>query len=83
MFKLLIVEVDFNGGGPSAPPDDVFLSAGQGDDGNQFNYSGSKWQFNLQTKNFSGEGTYTITAVSGDSLAYVIVPAPTAQFTIA
>jgi len=42
----------------------------------------AEWQFNLQTKNFSGEGTYTITAVSGDPGIYTIDPTPTAEFVI-
>jgi len=77
-----VVVIGFTGGDPTNPPAEEFLSAGQGDDGNQFVYSGSKWQFNLQTKNFSGSGTYTINAVTGDPLVYVIVPAPEAEFVI-
>jgi hypothetical protein len=77
-----IVEIDFTGGDPTEPPMEDFLPAGQGDDGNQFVYSGSKWQFNLQTKNFSGEGTYTIKAVSGDPGEYIIDPPPVAEFVI-
>lgn len=76
-----LVEVDYTGGDPTIPTGDDFLPAGQGDDGNQFIYSGNAWQFNLQTKNFSGSGVYIITAVSGDS-SYVIDPFPVAEFVI-
>lgn len=50
------------------------LTAGQGTEGNQFEFSGGKWQFNLQTKNYTAQGTYTITMVSGDTLDYTISP---------
>jgi hypothetical protein len=58
------------------------LSAGQGTDGNQFEFSDGKWQFNLKTKNYSGAGTYTITMVSGDECEYVIDTTCTASFMI-
>jgi parallel beta-helix repeat protein len=61
---------------------DEALSAGQGMDGNQFFFTGSNWQFNLKTKNYSASGTYTITMVSGDECQYVIESACTAQFVI-
>jgi Leucine-rich repeat (LRR) protein len=79
-----VVEIDFTGGNPTEPPGEDFLSAGQGDEGNQFVYTGdSKWQFNLQTKNFSGAGTYTIRAVSGDPAEYDIEqPGCVAEFVI-
>ncbi len=69
-------------GGLPDPASEDLLSAGQGDSGNQFLFSGASWDFNLQTKNFSGEGTYTITAVSGDPTEYVIDPTCTATFII-
>ena len=61
---------------------DEALSAGQGDNGNQFVYTGSQWQLNLKTKNYSASGMYTITMVSGDGCEYVIDPVFTAQFVI-
>ena len=49
------------------------LSAGQGTDGNQFEFTGeAKWQFNLSTKNYTAAGTYTIKMVSGDESEYAI-----------
>ena len=58
------------------------LSAGQGTDGNQFTFDGSKWAFNLKTKNYTASGTYTITMVSGDSAEYVVSPTCMATFVI-
>jgi hypothetical protein len=58
------------------------LSAGQGDDGNQFVFTGSNWQFNLKTKNYSAPGTYTITMESGDDCEYFIESTCTATFVI-
>jgi len=76
-----ILEVDYDGIGPAVPTSEEYLSAGQGDEGNQFSYSGSGWQFNLQTKNFSGSGMYVITVVAGDG-SYVIDPTPVAEFVV-
>jgi hypothetical protein len=61
---------------------DNALSAGQGTDGNQFEFSDGKWQFNLKTKYYSAAGTYTITMVSGDDCEYVIKSPCTATFMI-
>ena len=61
---------------------DDALSAGQGTEGNQFEFSDGKWQFNLKTKNYAAPGTYTITMVSGDECEYVIEPTCTASFVI-
>lgn len=77
-----LVEVDFSGGGSATDPADTYLPAGQGDEGNQFVFTDSKWQFNLQTVNFSGPGTYTIKAISGDPDEYLIDPTCTATFVI-
>ena len=77
-----VVAIDFTGGDPTDPGGEDFLSAGKGDEGNQFVFSGNNWDFNLQSKNFSGTGTYTITAVSGDPIQYVIDPTCTATFVI-
>lgn len=78
-----LVEVDFTGGDPIEAPGEDFLIAGQGDEGNIFVYTDEgKWQFNLQTKNFSGPGLYTIRAVSGNPNTYIVDPACTAQFVI-
>ena len=61
---------------------DEALSAGQGDDGNQFVYTGSHWQLNLKTKNYSASGTYTVTIISGDEDEYTIDPTCEATFVI-
>lgn len=45
--------------------------AGRGDEGNMFQFDGSKWAFNLSTRGLAS-GEYTITAVSGGD--YVIDP---------
>ncbi len=78
-----VIQIMYDSG--TAPAEDVTddaLSAGQGDDGNQFVYTGSKWQFNLKVKNYSSSGMYTITMVSGDDTEYVIDPTCEAQFVI-
>lgn len=75
-----IVQVTKNPAGEETSPDDVYLSAGQGTDGNQFVFDGSRWNFNLQTKNFTGVGTYTITAVDGGG--DILIGAPTAEFIV-
>ena len=77
-----VVEIDFTAGNPTTPPGEELLSAGKGDEGNQFVYTGSKWGFNLQSKNFSGKGTYTITVVSGDPDEYSIAPTCRTTFII-
>lgn len=60
--------------GSAVDVSDEALPIGQGSDGNQFVYSGGKWQFNLRVGDelYSAPGTYTITLVSGD--AYLIDP---------
>jgi Tol biopolymer transport system component len=58
------------------------LPAGQGTDGNQFVYSGGKWQFNLLVKDLTAPGTYTITMESGDEDEYMIDPTCEAQFVV-
>jgi hypothetical protein len=40
------------------------LPAGKGTEGNQFEYTGGKWQFNLKTTDL-GEGTYNVTMEPG------------------
>ena len=51
------------------------LGAGHGSEGNQFVFTeNDAWEFNLKSKNYSGAGTYVVTAVSGDESAYVIDP---------
>jgi len=48
------------------------LSAGQGSDGNQFDFTDDDiWQFNLKSKGLAS-GTYLVTVTSGDSSEYTI-----------
>ena len=78
-----VIQVSFDSGGDSAVDvTDDALPAGQGTDGNQFSFSGSKWQFNLKTKNYSSSGTYTVTMVSGDASEYTIDPTCAGVFVI-
>jgi hypothetical protein len=67
---------------PAVDVTDQALSAGQGTDGNQFEFSDGKWRFNLQTMNYTAAGTYTITMVSGDDSEYTIDPTCIAEFVI-
>ena len=79
-----VVQVLFDSGMGGDPVDvtgDV-LSAGKGDDGNEFDYTGSKWQHNLKTKNYSASGTYTIFMDSGDKSEYEIDPTCQVAFII-
>jgi hypothetical protein len=78
-----VIQVMFQSG--LAPAEDVSadaLSAGQGTEGNQFVFSGGNWSFNLQTKNHTASGTYTVTMVSGDGTEYIIDPTCTVKFVI-
>jgi hypothetical protein len=59
------------------------LPAGKGTEGNQFVFTeGLKWQFNLKTSNYSGQGTYTVIMESGDPSEYVIGPSCLTEFVI-
>lgn len=58
------------------------LPAGHGTEGNQFEFSNGKWQFNLKTRNYSAPGTYTVTMISGNEREYVIESTCTAVFVI-
>gem|GEM_PF-826764 len=58
------------------------LSSGHGTDGNQFEFSGYDWRYNLNANNFDASGTYTVTMVSGDEREYVIGSTCTGTFVI-
>ncbi len=78
-----VVQVLFDSGvGPATDVTDDALSAGQGTNGNEFEFNNSKWAFNLQTKNYSAAGTYTVSMVSGDGDEYIIHPACEGTFVI-
>ena len=77
-----VVEVIFNPATEDAydVSNDV-LSAGHGTDGNQFEFTNDGiWQFNLKSTNYSAEGTYDVTVVSGDDSEYVIDPSCVTSF---
>ena len=79
-----ILEVNFLGTPSEAEPPTEIISAGPGDDGNQFVFTGGQWQYRLSLKNFSGPGIYEAKVISGDLNEYFIAqPTCTATFTIA
>lgn len=82
---LPVVQVTFSsaaGGDPIDVTADA-LSAGEGSEGNQFEFNEDGiLQFNLKTKNYDAPGTYTITMVSGDAAEYIIYPTCSASFVI-
>lgn len=81
--SLPVIQVHYSDG--TSPAIDVTseaLPAGQGSDGNQFEYQGSHWQFNLLTRNYSAPGSYTVTIESGDSEQYLLEPQCSATFVI-
>jgi probable HAF family extracellular repeat protein len=67
---------------PAIDVSDQTLSAGQGTEGNQFVFSDGKWQFNLETKNYTAKGSYTVQMVPGGPDYIIAPPAPTATFVI-
>jgi hypothetical protein len=79
-----VIQVAFEGIGGSSVVDVTgdAVPVGMGTDGNEFEYNlaDGVWQFNLKTKNYTAEGTYTITMVSGDASEYTIDPACQAAF---
>ncbi len=78
-----VVQVTYSSG--VSPAQDVTsdaLPAGAGSEGNQFEFLGSGWLFNLSTKNFTAVGTYTVTMLTGDGSDYFVHPTCTAQFVI-
>ncbi len=60
------------------------LSAGKGTEDNQFffDFAGSKWRFNLKTRNYTSPGTYKVSMVTGDPNEYIIDPVCMAVFCI-
>jgi hypothetical protein len=77
-----VVNVKFSaGGGPAIDVTDQLAPWGQSSDGNQFRFdpTSGRWVFNLGTKSFTAPGTYTVTAVPGDT-SYAISPTCTGQF---
>lgn len=78
-----VIQVIFDSGiAPAEDVTDQALSAGQGTEGNQFEYGTDKWQFNLETKNYTATGTYTTSMESGDTFEYIIDPSCVGIFVI-
>jgi hypothetical protein len=78
-----VIQVLYNSGvGDAIDVTDDALPAGQGTDANQFEFDGTWWHFNLETKNYRAAGTYTVTMASGDETEYIVCPTCTAQFVI-
>lgn len=78
-----VVEVLFTAspGGDAVDVSSDVLGVGHATEGNQFVYTEDGiWQFNLQSKGYSSEGTYVVTAVSGDTEEYVFEPACVTSF---
>jgi hypothetical protein len=63
---------------------DEALSAGQGTDGNEFyfDYTDTKWHYNLKIKNYSSLGLYTVSMDTGNGAEYMIDPTCVAEFVV-
>ena len=78
-----VIQVWFTpGSGGAIDVTDDALPAGFGTDGNEFEFNGTGWQFNLKLRNYSAAGTYTVTLESGDDTEYLVDPACMAEFVI-
>jgi hypothetical protein len=79
-----VVQVEYHSGIGGTPEDvsDQALWAGQGSDGNAFEFSGDRWRFNLKVGNFDAPGTYVITMISGDEAEYRVEPTCEAEFVV-
>ena len=76
-----IIRVLYNSGtGDAIDVSDSALPAGQGTAGNQFEFDGTFWHFNLSTANYTAKGIYTIYLISGNAEEYIIASTYTAQF---
>lgn len=79
-----VIQVLYNSGigGDAIDVTDYALQAGQGTEGNQFEFDGTWWHFNLGIKNYIAPGTYTVSMISGDATIYMVAPTCTAQFVV-
>jgi len=79
-----VIQVLYNSGvGAAIDVTTDALPAGQGTEGNQFEFDGTWWHFNLKTRRqYTAQGTYTVSIVSGDATEYVVNPTCTAHFVI-
>lgn len=78
-----MIQVLFDSGvGDAIDVTEEALAAGEGSEGNEFEFGVDYWRFNLKTSNYTAPGTYTITMVSGDATEYVIDPSCAGSFVI-
>lgn len=78
-----VIQVSYDSGaGDATDVTSYALPVGQGTEGNQFEFDGTWWHFNMGTKGYTSPGTYTVSMASGDLTEYVINPTCTAQFVI-
>lgn len=80
-----VIEVVFEAQANPSSATDVTsraLPSGLGTVGNEFVYSGGWWRFNLNTKNYSASGVYTVYVVTSAPLWYEIDPTCVTQFII-
>jgi len=86
LFASPVLNVIYANPGTNADEDvtDDALSAGEGTDGNQFEFNTdtNQWQFNLMTKNYTAPGTYRVSLNTGDSGEYEVDGACEAFFVI-
>ena len=68
-------------GGATVDVTEDALSAGKGTEGNQFEFIGGKWQFNLKLRNYSAAGTYFVTMEPGSG-CYLINETCEASFEV-
>lgn len=68
--------------GDEAAPDVTYdvLAVGLGTPGNQFTFEVDKWQYNVETSDYTAPGTYTLKMVAGDS--QIIRPTCEATFVV-
>lgn len=77
-----VIKVVFTakGGGEAVDVTDSAPAAGQGTEGNQLEYKGAQWRYNLSTRFYSAPGAYTITIESGNPSEYLIDSPETSFF---
>jgi hypothetical protein len=77
-----VVSITYSPGvGPAIDVTADLEPVGQSHEGNQFSFDPDSglWVFNLGTKPFTAPGTYTVSAVAGDT-AYEMLPECSGQF---
>jgi hypothetical protein len=77
------VQVEFSSGATNAiDVSSDSLSAGQGTDGNKFEFPDGRWRYNLKTSNYTMPGTYIVSLISGDPSEYVVDPTCEVEFVV-